>query len=319
MSESTIGRHGAFTRRAALARYGENHVRRAERTGLWSAPWPGVLVEASRAADPLTLASAAVELGGDSVRLAGPTAAYLHGCSSAVPTPVHLICPYEHRLRSRAGLTIHNGPLPDADKEIRHGLPVLGLPRTIGDLLCTGRPDALAVLDEAMAVIEPRLREHFRATIAERLAARPDPRGVRRAERLLELATGQAESPAESRLLFHVVDAGFPPPEVNFSVVGIDGQEIYRLDLSWPVLRIAIEYHGYAAHAEREVEDEARLVDLRRRGWIVVEVRAADLTSSARYQAELEIAFRRRGVDMSRRSAGVLRGRRHREPTQRSA
>lgn len=140
---------------------------------------------------------------------------------------------------------------------------------------------------------------------------------MRRAERLLDLATGKAESPAESWLHFQLVDSGFPPPEANFSVVGTEGRELYRLDLSWPALRIAVEYHGYAAHVGCDTADQARVQDLRRRGWLVVEVRATDLTNPARYQGELETASRRRGVDVSHRAERVLRGRRHREPSRR--
>lgn len=319
MTDLSIGRHGAFTREAALAKYGKVEVRRAQETGLWLAPWPGVLVESARATDPLTLASAAVELGGPTVRLAGPTAAHLLGCNSASPTPVHLMCPYEHRLRTRPGLIVHNGSMPGSDMDIRFELPVLGLPRTISDLLCTGRPDALAALDEALAMVNPGLRDSFRQAVGQRLATRRDPRGVRRAERLLELGTGKAESPAESWLLFQLVDSGFPSPEANFSLVGLDGREMYRLDLSWPSLRIAIEFHGHAAHAGRAAADEERVEDIRKRGWIVIEIRAADLASPSRYQGELEVAFRRRGVDMGRRSIRVLQGRRHRDPGRRIA
>lgn len=274
-----------------------------------------MLVVAARAAEPLTLASAAALLGGPDVLLAGPTAAHLHGCDSATPTPIQIVTPYEHWMRSRPGLVVHNGPLPDADRDVVRDLPVLGFERTLTDLLCTSRPpDAVAVLDEALAMIEPGQREQFRARIGRRLAQRRDPRGTRRGAQLLGLATGRAESPAESRLLWRIVDSGFPLPEVNWSLVGPDGREVYRLDLAWPDLRIVLEYNGYAAHAGRTAEDEARAEDLRRRGWILVEVRADDLVHPGRFERELDVAFRRRGVDMSRRCTGMLRGRRHREP-----
>jgi len=273
-----------------------------------------VLVEAARAADPLTIASAAVQLGGSDVVLAGPTAAHLHGCSAPSPTPVHLMSPYDHWLRSRPGLVVHNGPLPDDDRLFILGLPVLGLERTMTDMLCTSSPpDALAVVDEGLAMIDPAERERFRAALADRLERRRDPRGARRGTRLLGVATGRAESPAESWLLWRVVDSGFPIPEVNWRLTGPDGRQVCRLDLAWPDLRIVIEYNGYAFHEHRTAEDEARAEDLRRRGWIVITLWADDLKDAGPFERKLEEAFRLRGVDVSRRSVGTLRGRRHRE------
>jgi hypothetical protein len=103
---------------------------------------------------------------------------------------------------------------------------------------------------------------------------------------------------------------------VNWSLEGPDGREIYRLDLSWPELRIVVEYYGYAVHAGRTAEDEARADDLRRRGWIVLVVRVDDLKDPGPFERRLDDAFRRRGVDTSRRSVGLLQGRRHREPAE---
>ena len=315
MDTSSGDRHGASSRQAAITRYGAHEVRRRQESGEWQSPWPGVLVERVRAADPLTLASAAVLLGGAEAFVGGPTAAYLHGCRSMSPTPVHLVVPYSRGLRSRPGLVVHNGPLPDADRDVVAGLPVLGLERVLTDVLCTSRPsDALAVADEVLATFEPAQRDAFRAVIGRRLERRRDPRGTRRGARLLAVATGLAASPAESWLLWRVVDSGFPVPEVNWRLIGLDGIEIYRLDLAWPELRILVEYDGYAAHVGRESEDAARAEDLRRRGWIIIRAVADDLASPGRLEAELERAFGQRGIAAGKRTPGVLRGRRHREP-----
>ena len=92
-----------------------------------------------------------------------------------------------------------------------------------------------------------------------------------------------------------IIERGFPLPEVNFSLRSPAGREVYRLDLAWPGLRIAVEYDGHAVHAGREEEDAAREEDLRRRGWIVVRARAADLADPTRLLAELRAAFAQRG------------------------
>jgi hypothetical protein len=109
----------------------------------------------------------------------------------------------------------------------------------------------------------------LRAVIAARLRARRDPRGTVRGQHLVELATGRAASPAESRLLWRVVDAGFPIPEVDWPVTDLDGRELHRLDLARPTHRIVVEYQGCAAHVDRTAADRARAEDLRRRGRIV--------------------------------------------------
>ncbi len=320
MDERSIGVHGAFRRADAIEAFGPYRVRRAQESGEWTTPWAGVLVETRRATDPLTIASAAVQLGGPDVVVAGPTAAHLHGCTALPPTPVHLMAPYGHWLRTRSGLVVHNGVLPDSDRLSIQDLPVLGLERTLTDVLCTSTPpDALAVADEVLAMIDPEMRERFRATIATRLRRRRDPRGTSRGARLLDVATGLAESPAESWLLWRVVDSGFPLPEVNWRLVGPGGREICRLDLAWPDLRIVIEYNGYAFHADRTAEDEARAADLRRRGWIVITLWVDDLKDPAPFERALDDAFRERGLDTSRRAVGMLRGRRHRDRHQRGA
>jgi hypothetical protein len=312
------GRHGAISRQDAIARFGIYEVRRRWQSRQWHVPWAGVFVEAVRASHPLTLASAALLVAGRDAALAGPTAAHLHGCRSVEPLPVHVIVPYGRALRTRPGLVVHNGRGFDADLEERHGLPVLGLQRVVTDMLCGSRPlDALAVLDEALAMVEPDRREVYRAVIARRLERRDDPRGTRRGGQLLGLATGDAASPAESWFLYRIVDSGFPVPEVNWSLYGPDGREIYRLDYAWPELRIAVEYNGYAYHVGREAEDEARAEDLRRRDWIVITAGVDELGRPAPFEAMLAEAFRKRGIDLSTRRRRTLEGRRHREPRER--
>ena len=317
MDTSELGLHGAISRKEALARLGPYEVRWRQESGRWLTPWAGVFVEANRASDPITLASAAVALAGPAAMLAGHTAAHLHGCRSVDPLPVHVVVPYEHPLRTRPGLVVHNGTDLEADRVMRAGLPVLTFERVVAAVLCRSRPtDAMAVIDEALRMVDPAERDAYRVTIARRLEQRRDPRGTRRGARLLGLATGNAASPAESWFLWTIVDSGFPVPEVNWSLVGPDGHEVYRLDYAWPDLRIAIEYNGYATHVDQVAEDEARAEDLRLRGWIVVAVDAEDLANPGRFQAALEDAFSRRGVNMSKRKLGVLRERRHREPPQ---
>jgi hypothetical protein len=171
------------------------------------------------------------------------------------------------------------------------GMPVFVLDLVIADLLCTApRRLAFACADQALAALPASRREAFRAAVDKRLVARDDRRGTRRAEVLLALATGKAESPPESWLLLLVADAGFPLPEPQFEVRHLDGRVLYRLDLAWPELRIALEYDGYEAHEGRAEADTERDLRLAGRGWIVIRVRSHDLGEPERVLGELRRA-----------------------------
>lgn len=313
MSSIEFDQSGTCLRREAVRRHGTYAVRCGLRTGAVQVPWAGVLVDTARAADPLTILTAAWLALGRSAVVTGPSAAFLHGLTALAPTPVHLMVPYDDRQRDRPGIVVHNGTALDTDREQRHGLPVLNLERVISDLACTCPPaDALAVVDQALARLPEEERPGLRRRLRERIQERPDPRGTRIGTRLVDLATGRAESPAESWWLWRVVDLGFPVPEVNPWVRDCDGVGLFRLDLGWPELKIALEHNGYAAHVGRDLRDARRIADLERRGWIVVVVEADDLRSICRMDAELHEAFRRRGIDLSHRVVGGLRPRPHR-------
>jgi hypothetical protein len=127
--------------------------------------------------------------------------------------------------------------------------------------------------------------------VDERLVNRDDRRGTRRAEVLLALATGLAESPPESWLRLLVADAGFPLPEPQFEVRDLEGRLVYRLDMAWPEFRVALEYDGYEAHEGRAEADAERDRRLAGRGWTVVRARAQDLSKPDRVVGELRSAF----------------------------
>lgn len=52
------------------------------------------------------------------------------------------------------------------------------------------------------------------------------------------------DSPMETRLRMLIVLAGLPEPVVNFTIFWSDGRVRYRFDLSYPALRILVEYDG---------------------------------------------------------------------------
>jgi len=288
--------HGACTREHAMATLGAYRVRAAIRAGALVPLWPRVLVRGPRQLDPWTRAAAATLTVGAGAVLWGPTAVQLHGSAAARTAAVHVAVPYNRWSRPQHGLKIRHGRVRTDDVCQLRGLSVVILEVAIGELLCTASPGfALACADQAVAAQPSEQRACFRAAIAEFLARRTDRRGLRQATALLDLISGDVESPRESWLRLLVVAAGFPQPVVQHPVCDLDGSPVWRLDMVWPDLRIALEYDGYEAHLGRAVEDQARDEDLHRRGWVVVHARAADLRNPGRVLDELTAAFRRRG------------------------
>ncbi len=289
------GLHGAYLRAELVASIGRRRVAAALANGALRPLWRGVVVDARRFLDLWTRAAAALLSAGPSATLYGSTAAALFGCRSVSTAVTHIVMPYEHRVRSRDGLQVHNGGFFAPDVEDLDGLRVLRLERVVTDLLCTVRSrDGLAVADEALR-ISGEHHEVFRKQVAERLRTRLDPRGTVTGAALLDFASPRAASPPESWSRLALVERGFPLPEVNWPILAPDGREVFRLDLAWPQVRIAVEYDGYTAHEGREALDDAREADLRRRGWIVVRMRIADLADLTRVERELHAAFAERG------------------------
>lgn len=298
MRQFADGLHGAHRRVDVIAQVGRHGVNTAIADGRLRVPWRGVVVEARRWGDVWTRAAAGVLAYGPDAAVCGATAAQLWGCDAAADPHVHLMLPHEVFAGARNGLVVHRSALYRRDVTSVDGIAVLELERVVVDLLCDRnlRPaDALAVADQALAKAKDEQRQQLRTRLALRIADRADRRGTRRAAMLLDLATGRAESPAESWLLLLVVEMGLPHPEVNWPLMSPWGGEVHRLDLAWPDLRIALEHDGYAVHVDRAVEDEARAEDLRRRGWIVVRATAADLRDPGELEIRLREAFRRRG------------------------
>jgi hypothetical protein len=72
------------------------------------------------------------------------------------------------------------------------------------------------------------------------------------------LVRERVDSPMETRVRLLLVFAGFPEPEVNLVIAGVDGQPKRRSDLCWPGVKVIVEYDG-RHHVEREEQWEADL------------------------------------------------------------
>lgn len=123
--------------------------------------------------------------------------------------------------------------------------------------------------------------------------------GARVALRAARYVRERVDSPMESRLRMLLVLAGFPEPEVNLTLRDVDGEPLRRFDLSWPVVKVIVEYDG-RHHIEREEQWEA---DLDRReaidddGWRILVVIAKGIyTSPEQTVSRVWKVLRQRGL-----------------------
>jgi very-short-patch-repair endonuclease len=94
------------------------------------------------------------------------------------------------------------------------------------------------------------------------------------ARRAAAYVRDRVESAMESRLRMLIVLSGLPEPEVNWEVGDDDGVALYRFDLGYVALKLAVEYDG-RQHAESSYQwkrDLERREWMDRHGWRVVVV-----------------------------------------------
>lgn len=139
------------------------------------------------------------------------------------------------------------------------------------------------------------------------VAAAADYRGGSRrlARRAASLVRAEVDSPMESRLRMLIVLAGLPEPTINHRVFDANGEVIWRFDLSYPQVRLIIEYDG-RQHAE---SDRQWGRDIGRREWmddhdwrLLVVVSRDVYALPARTLRRLVTVMRERGMDVPRLS-----------------
>lgn len=171
-----------------------------------------------------------------------------------------------HRLR-RAGVTTHRRT--DAAVAVRHGVRVSVLTDLFVELA-----DELSLVELVVAGDWMVRRHAVRIKDLRRAAKNAPGRSGRLARQAASYVRARVDSPMESRLRMLIVLAGIPEPVVNMSVRDVDGEPVRRFDLSWPEVRVIVEYDG-RHHVERIEQWES---DLERReeiddeGWRILVV-----------------------------------------------
>lgn len=204
---------------------------------------------------------------GDSVTLAGVSAAAMHGLDAVSPAEV-----IRSDRNHQSGIVVHAYELRADETTHIRGMRVTTPARTAFDIGRT-RPAPLAI---------PMLDALLRATattptdVLAIAAARPGARGVRLLTSHLGLVDGGAESPQETRLRLILVNAGLPRPETQIEFRDRRGRVRVRADMGWRKWKVAVEYDGvqHWHDARQRSWDIERIALLEEAGWTVIRVSA---------------------------------------------
>jgi hypothetical protein len=102
-------------------------------------------------------------------------------------------------------------------------------------------------------------------------------RGLHLARRALALVRVGSESPRESLLRLLIIGA-LPEPVLQHEVFDATGMFVARLDVSWPRLKLGVEYDGeHHTDPAQQERDRIRREKLRALGWRIIVVTKDDL------------------------------------------
>jgi very-short-patch-repair endonuclease len=265
--------HGPFSRRQAKAAGVSDDMLRS---GRFDRPFHGVRAQTWRP-DELEQRCLALATVVPRAVVSHETAAMLHGLplpAGALTGVLVVTTPPAVRAPRRSGVRGHRGDLTGYVQAWPSGLHVVDPAACLAQLSAAlGLADLVALGDAALAAGMATVTDLTRT-----LGDRRFRRGRRVRREALELLDARSGSPMESRLRVVLVLAGLPKPEVNRDVV-TDGEWLARPDLSYPELKIAIEYEGDHHRTDRRQwqRDKARRRLLEDAGWLVIEVTADDV------------------------------------------
>jgi very-short-patch-repair endonuclease len=279
------------TAEARVAGISRKVLRRMVADGTLREPLKGVYVDSAEPDTVLLRVRAAGKVVPPGSVVCDRTALWVHGADVVGPDGRYSFPPIDvFRMAGRARVrrpecrggtrTLEPRDLMDID-----GVLVTTPLRSALDLgRLSGRDDAFAAMDALMRVgifgVPDLIAElpRFRGA-----------RGVRQLRQLAPFADGRSESPAESLTRLRLLDGGLPPPAVQFEVCNTLGVVIYRLDLAYPELRLAVEYDGRDHHTSDSdrTHDRQRRDYLRRLGWTFVVLTTDDVYGRDPQAAEI--------------------------------
>jgi hypothetical protein len=286
-----VSQHGLITIDQAL-RVGlsTGQVRQRVRSGEWTVARPRVYAVGGVPVTWVqTVAAAALSLQ-PRAWLSHGTAGRLWGFPGVNSDDLDIVVDLDRRVRVEGVRTHRSRALFTADLSRHLRIPVTSPERTLVDLSAAVAAAPLGrILDDGLRRRLIRL-ERLRLCVA-RLAKSPG----RRPAVIEELLTARlhgydpGDSDLETRVLRVLVGAGLPVP-VQQHRVRVAGR-VFRLDLSYPSVKLAIELYGWEFHNSRSAfdDDRARATALVLAGWTLLEFtsRSADATIVASVSSAL--------------------------------
>jgi REase_MTES_1575 len=256
----------------------------------------GVYISASVADTLLVRALAAVMIAPKGAVVSHHTAAQLWGGVPPDASEVHLSLPKGVRSRTRGVRPYQLTTMPEPAN--RRGLPVTGAERTFCDMARWCDLVQLVVLGDSLVKAKATSPRELRDAAA-RWEGRHKPLLVRAAA----LVRKDVDSPMESRVRMLMVLAGLLEPTVNHRIED-DGRLLYRIDLSFPEVKLAIEFDG-RQHVEKQAQwesDVLRREDLEADDWTFVVITGTQLYQSPdAVLARVMAAMRTKGLPIPRR------------------
>jgi very-short-patch-repair endonuclease len=256
-------------------------LRRMVDRGALREPLRGVFVDSARTDSVLLRVRSAARVIPPGSVICDRTALWIHGAAIVGPDGRHQAPPIDV-FRLAGGTRVRRPQCQGGTRTLDRddvmeldGVLVTTPLRTALDLgRLAGRDDAFAALDALM-----RAGRFTVADLSDQLPRFRGARGVRQLRQLVPWADPNAESPAESLTRLRLYDDGLPAPAVQYEVRNVLGAVIYRLDLAYPELKLAVEYDGQEHHTSSDdrAHDRLRRDYLRRLGWTIVVLTTEDV------------------------------------------
>lgn len=194
------------------------------------------------------------------------TAAALHGFDTESTVAIHVLDPGV-RMRPTVGLMVHQR-IGARLQRVQGRLATSPAWTAVEVARQLRRPRALATLDAAL-----HSTRCTRLEIQTAIAEQRGRRGIVKVRELVPLADGRAESAMESEARLVMIDHKLPPPELQYSISGRDG-ELWRVDFAWPAARLVAEYESIDWHVGRDemLRDKRRWGKIQELGWTIVPI-----------------------------------------------
>lgn len=211
----------------------------------------GVYVDASVPGSPGLRVDAALLLFHETAFASHASAARVRGVPLPTLPEEHVSVLHPDHRRARSGICCHL--VGGAEVRTVDGRRVSAVTRMLVELAeLLGFVDLVIVGDHLV-----RRRKVTCVELGKAAAAAGGERG-RAARRAAAFVRERVDSPMETRLRLLIVLAGVPEPQVNRVIRDLDGEPVRRYDLSWPTVRVVVEYDG-RQHIEREAAWESDL------------------------------------------------------------